>query len=67
MISLWCAVDLGDGGAQPARGGGEVDLGLDDDPARDDVQAAGEAQHCGDFSLADRGLLYVQAGQFFLD
>ena len=47
------AVHLGDGGPQPARRGGEVHLRLDDDPAGDDVQAAGEAEHGGDLGLAD--------------
>ena len=38
--------------AQPAGGGRGVELGLDHDPAADDVQAAGEPQHRRDLGLA---------------
>jgi hypothetical protein len=60
-------VDLGNGRAKPACGRGEVDFGLDHDPAGDDVQSAGEAEDGRHFSLADGGLLDVQPGKFFLD
>ena len=46
------AVDLGDVAAQPARGRAGVELGLDHDPAPDDVQPTGEPQHRRDLGLA---------------
>src|SRR5690606_31742782 len=48
------AVELGHRLPQPTRGDTEVELGLDDDPAGDDVQPPGEAQGRGDLRLADR-------------
>ena len=60
------AVDLGDVLAQPARGGAGVELGLDHDPAADDVQPAGEPQHRGDLGLAAAGLRDLSARQLGL-
>ena len=60
------AVDLGDVAAQPTGGGAGVQLGLDDDPAADDVQAAGEPEHRGDLGLAATGLRHLRAGQLCL-
>jgi hypothetical protein len=60
------AVDLGHVGAQPTRRGAGVELGLDDDLAVHDVQAAREPEHRGDFGLAAAGLGDLRVGQFGL-
>ena len=56
------AVDLGDVLAQPAGGRAGVELGLDDDPAADDVQPAGEPQQRRHLRLAAAGLGDRRAG-----
>ena len=60
------AVDLGDVLAQAPRGGAGVELGLDHDPAADDVQTAGEPQHRGDLGLAAAGLGDLGVGELRL-
>jgi len=44
-----------------------VELGLDDDPARDDVQSAGEAEHGGDLRAPLGGVLSVDVRELILD
>ena len=61
------AEDLGDLPAQPAGGRAGVQLGLDHDPAADDVQAAGEPQHRRHLGLAAAGLGDREPTQLVLD
>src|SRR5918993_1170606 len=60
------SVDLRELAAQPTRGVRGVELGLDDDAATDDVQAAGEPQGGGDLGLAAARLGDLVPAQFVL-
>ncbi len=61
------AVDLRDLLAQPAGGRAGVELGLHDDPAGHQVQAAGEAQQRRHLRLAAAGPGHREPGQLVLD
>ncbi len=61
------AEDLRDVLAQPPGRHRRVELGLDDDATRDDVQATGEAEHRRDLCLAAAGLGDAQPAQLVLD
>ena len=60
-------VELGEVLAHAARDECGVELGLDGDAARDEVQSAGEAQDRRQFSGAHRGAVDLGAGEFLFD
>jgi hypothetical protein len=61
------AVHIGDLPAKPARDGAGVELGLDHDAARNDVQAAREAEQGRHLGPAAAWLGHVDPAQLVLD
>jgi len=55
---------VGDGLAQPARGGAAVKLGLDHDVPAHHMQTARKPEHGGQFGSAGLGLLDTHGRQF---